>query len=414
MNIDMNAVYETSKALIASDDVNDVLAAVIRCTLDALTPYRVTLIRADLSIGKVLNFVSGGDDTVDKLEITFDELWDGLGGLAMRERTTLYSPDPYTEERESRAVRDRRLHSNSGPLIVAPMIFQDKVLGVLTAINLIGDPEFSEEQIALVEVIANLSAAAIEMAALREKTHEAAKLKSQFMANVSHEIRTPLNGILGMVELMGQTALSQKQQYFLQTIEVSSEQLLTLVNDILDFAAIDTGRITVGQHHIALRAIVAKVVSEFQPTAHHKGLDLQCHISSQVPETVVGDESRLQQVLLHLLGNAIKFTPAGTVAVQVDRELNGVSDNDSIQILFRIKDTGIGITAEQQKLIFETFAQVDGTMTREQGGIGMGLAITRRLVDMMEGRITVQSSGGGGTEFTVILPFRLPWCDSSA
>ncbi|AFG36586.1 signal transduction histidine kinase [Spirochaeta africana DSM 8902] len=409
MNPDLHAVYETSKALIATDDVNSVLETVVRCAMDALKPYRVTLIHVDMADGEVLNFVSSADESVDILSIDFHELWEGLGGYAMRERTTAYSPDPYTETRETALVRERRLYSQSGPLVVAPMIFHGKVLGVLTAINLIGQQGFDENQIALMEVIANLAASAIEMASLREKSHEAAKLKSQFISNISHEIRTPLNGILGMTELMGQTNLSQKQQYFLQTIEDSGEKLLLLVNDMLDFAAIETGQVSASRNHVAVRNVVAHVVSEYQPSAHRKGLDLQCHFSSDVPEVVVGDETRLRQILLHLTGNAIKFTSHGKVDLRVDLDPRTHRDPGAVKLRFQVVDTGVGISPEQLARIYETFSQADGSLTRQQGGAGMGLPITQRLVDILGGTISVQSEYGSGTRFTVVIPFPLPW-----
>ncbi|MFW6363602.1 MAG: GAF domain-containing sensor histidine kinase [Spirochaeta sp.] len=409
MNPDLHAVYETSKALIATDDVNSVLQTVVRCAMDALKPHRMTLIHVDLAAGEVLDFVSSGGESLDKLQIDFHELWEGLGGYAMRERCTVYSPDPYNETRETAIVRERRLYSQSGPLVVAPMIFHEKVLGVLTAINCIGEDGFDENQIGLIEVIANLAAAAIEMASLREKSHQAAKLKSQFISNISHEIRTPLNGILGMSELMSQTNLSQKQQYFLQTIESSSEQLMTLINDMLDFSAIETGRIAVARHHISLRVLVGHIVSEYQSTAHRKGLDLQCHIESDVPETVVGDETRLRQILLHLIGNAVKFSEKGKVDVRVDLDPHVHKDTASVKLRFQIIDTGIGITSEQISLIYETFAQGDGSLTREQGGVGMGLPITQRLVDILDGTISVHSTYGEGSRFVVVIPFQLPW-----
>jgi signal transduction histidine kinase/ligand-binding sensor domain-containing protein/CheY-like chemotaxis protein len=252
----------------------------------------------------------------------------------------------------------------------------------------------------------------VEIEELLVETQQAARVKSEFLANISHEIRTPLNGIMGMTELMLQTTLTGEQTDFLGLVKMSADSLLTVVNDILDFSKMEAGRMELDCGEIDLAEMVRAVLASFEGTAQKKGLSLWQRVAPTVPGFLMGDAGRLRQVLLNLVGNAVKFTATGSVGIVAEE--CGISDGPDMscgappcrlpdegvrRVHFQICDTGIGIPAAKQALIFEPFRQVDGSTTRHYGGTGLGLSISQRLVAMMGGRIWVQSQPGAGSTF---------------
>ncbi|MBI4850698.1 MAG: response regulator [Acidobacteria bacterium] len=225
---------------------------------------------------------------------------------------------------------------------------------------------------------------------------EASYAKSAFLAMMSHEIRTPMNGIIGMTTLLANTKITPKQKDFIETIRISGESLLTIINDILDFSKIESGKLELEKTAFNLLETIEQVISLLKVQVVEKGLTLTYHISENTINNVLGDATRLKQILVNLLNNSIKFTKEGQVSLLVSSK---AIDETTYEILFQVKDTGIGITPEQQAKLFQPFTQVDSSITRKYGGTGLGLTISKRLCELMEGQIWLNSEPNKGSEF---------------
>ena len=245
-----------------------------------------------------------------------------------------------------------------------------------------------------------------ELRKARDKAYELAQMKGEFAANVSHELRTPMNGVLGMLDMLTDLGLTEKQNEHVTVAKNSAKSLLSLINNILDFSKNDSGKSIIELEHFDLRENIEEIIALLGTQTQIKKIDLAYIIAEDIPRCFVGDISRIRQVLMNLIGNAIKFTSVGCVSIEISLDTNLLTNNDYINLRFNVNDTGIGIPQDKQQHIFEAFSQADSSTTRKFGGTGLGLSICKQIVELLGGNIGVHSEVGIGSQFWFNVPLQ--------
>ncbi|MFR9803184.1 response regulator [Pseudonocardia sp. RS010] len=328
---------------------------------------------------------------------------DGPVALAVASRRAVWAPPGSSNGLLRRLLGRGRV---AGGLVAAPLLARDELVGVVLLDTGEQNRRFSAAELALAETVAGQLAGAITGARLFEQAQAARaaadaanEAKSAFLANMSHEIRTPMNAVIGMTELLSATSLTEEQRDYTGVVAQSADGLLTVINDVLDFSKIEAGKLELDREPFDPREVIEDALGLLAPRAAAKGLELVAAVDGAPPSTVLGDPVRLRQILVNLVGNAVKFTERGEVVVT----LSASPADDRWRLRIAVADTGIGIPEEQVSRLFRSFSQVDESATRRHGGTGLGLVISRRLAELMGGTVEVTSEPGRGSVFTVTL-----------
>jgi PAS domain S-box-containing protein len=341
----------------------------------------------------------------------FRNVWtNGQSLLARPERELIGQPISAVLDAETMrsfpALFQRVLREGRGESVEYSIPFPEGVRWFLGRVTAIPSPGGAPKTLCMTaRDITDRKRAEQDLRTARDAAEAASRAKSEFVANMSHEIRTPMNGIIGMTELALDTELTPDQREYLELVKFSADSLLTLLNDILDFSKIEAGKMDLDPVEFAVHENVEETLKVMRFRARQKGLAFEWRLEPDVPPILIGDPMRLRQVLINLVGNAIKFTERGGIDVTVT---NGPRDGSHQELLFRVRDSGIGIPPEKQALIFDAFTQADSSTTRKFGGTGLGLAISTSLIKLMGGLICVESEAGKGSTFSFTAKFGMP------
>ena len=346
------------------------------------------------------NIVGSGFSGEEYQEFTYEEFVQSINGWVYREKKPAFSRNIQKDDRQSSQALEHSKRMQDHSIAAAPLEIEGKIIGTLSVINEKNKRSFQADDLNLIVMLADQAAIAIQNGSLYEKAQEADRLKSAFLASMSHELRTPLNSIIGFTGILLQGLvgpLNDEQKMQLGMVQNSSNHLLELINDILDISKIEAGQLVVNQDVFNLKDSIDKAVRTMSPLVEMKGLKLNSSVSPDIG-VIVSDQRRVEQILLNLLNNAVKFTHEGEVRLDCAIKRN--------RIVVSIADTGIGIKESDRVKLFNPFQQIDSGLSRKYEGTGLGLSICKRLVEKLGGKIWLKSQWGKGSTFYFDLPLK--------
>lgn len=396
--VELGILYEVGKEITATLALDAMLQTIVNNAVRLVGADKSLLVLLDVQKEKLVEIVGHGYDQAQLEAHTFGELQSGLSGWVLREKVPTLTGDLQNDKRQQGTALTSARRSGSRSAAVAPLLIGDQVLGTLTVVNGPSKQTFTPADLNLVTMLAGHAAAAIQKAQLYKAAQEADRLKSAFLASMSHELRTPLNSIIGFTGILLQGLvgpLNDEQKKQLGMVMNSARHLLALINDVLDISKIEAGELVLASEPFDVHQTIQQAVQTVTPIADKKGLQLIVEVSPEVGY-IIGDRRRMEQILINLINNAIKFTDKGNVRIRSEIVNN--------RLVSQVVDTGIGIQPGDVGKLFKPFRQLDTGLARRREGTGLGLAICDRLVNMMGGEIWVESQWGEGSTFTFTLP----------